>query len=227
MYLYSNLAFCSFFLFQLLYSVLVTHHSAGSDQYSSINSIKNCRFFGSPFGRHSVVNSTTNNNSWHNHTLSTPSNTEVCLCKHALRRRKHWLLAQKIPNCFDFTQAACASTQTIPYTVKMFVQTLCLRKLLARVGAALKTPEKQQRKIMLCIKLIVKTAVVVIYIGETSKKVGDRLKEHKRNITTAYEQSQIFQHIRDSGHTFNFKEVQSNTTIQKCAYTAAIGGFLR
>ena len=46
------------------------------------------------------------------------------------------------------------------------------------------------------------------YIGETSKKVGDRLKEHKRNITTAYEQSQIFQHIRDSGHTFNFKEVQ-------------------
>ena len=46
------------------------------------------------------------------------------------------------------------------------------------------------------------------YIGETSKKVGDRLKEHKRNITNAYEQSQIFQHIRDSGHTFNFKEVQ-------------------
>ena len=46
------------------------------------------------------------------------------------------------------------------------------------------------------------------YIGETSKKVGDRLKEHKRNITTAYEQSQIFQHIRDSGHTFNFKKVQ-------------------
>ena len=44
------------------------------------------------------------------------------------------------------------------------------------------------------------------YIGETSKKVGDRLnKEHKRNITTACEQSQIFQHIRDSGHTFNFK----------------------
>ena len=39
--LFSNLAFCSFFLF--LDSVLVTHHSAGSDQYLSVNSIKNCR----------------------------------------------------------------------------------------------------------------------------------------------------------------------------------------
>ena len=71
--------------------------------------------------------------------MSTPSNTEVCLCKHALRRRKHWLLAQKISNCFDFTQAVCASVQTTPYTVKMFVQTICLHKLLARVdgvGAA-------------------------------------------------------------------------------------------
>ena len=68
--------------------------------------------------------------------VSTPSNTEVCLSKQALRRRKHWLLVQKISNSFDFTQAVCASVQTIPYTVKMFVQTLCLRKLLARVGAA-------------------------------------------------------------------------------------------
>ena len=41
LYLFSNLAFCSFFLF--LYSVLVTHHRAGSDLYSSRNSIKNCR----------------------------------------------------------------------------------------------------------------------------------------------------------------------------------------
>ena len=58
-------------------------------------------------------------------------------CKQALRRRKHWLLAQKISNCFDFTQAACASVQTTSYTVKQFAQSLCLRKLLARVGAAL------------------------------------------------------------------------------------------
>ena len=42
LYLFSNLAFCSFFSFLLLHSVLVTHHSAGSDLYSSINSIKNC-----------------------------------------------------------------------------------------------------------------------------------------------------------------------------------------
>ena len=42
LYLFSNLAFCSFFLFLLLHSVLVTHHSVGSDLYSSINSINNC-----------------------------------------------------------------------------------------------------------------------------------------------------------------------------------------
>ena len=138
LYLFSNLAFCSFFLF--LYSVLVTHHSAGSDLYSSINSIKNCRSSAVPLEdiAWSIVKfRTTNNDSWHNHTVSTPSNTEVCLCMQALRRRKHWLLAQKISNCFDFTQAVCASVQTTPYTVKMFVQKLCLRKLLARVGAAL------------------------------------------------------------------------------------------
>ena len=75
--------------------------------------------------------------------MSTPSNTEVYLCKQALRRRKHWLLAQKISNCFDFTQAACAST-----TVKQFAQTLCLRKLHARVGAALRTIINQQLKIL-------------------------------------------------------------------------------
>ena len=124
--LYSNLAFCSFFLFLLLYSVIVTHHTTWSDLYSSINSIKTVVFSAVPLEDiASVVNRTTNNNSWHNHTVSTPSNTEVCLCKHALRRHKHWLLAQKILICFDFTQAACASTQTTPYTVKMFVQTLC------------------------------------------------------------------------------------------------------
>ena len=56
------------------------------------------------------------------------------------------------------------------------------------------------------------------YIGETIKKVGDRLKEHKRNITTAYEQSQIFQHIRDSGYTFNFKEVQVIQQSKMCIH---------
>ena len=43
LYLFNNLTLCSFFLFLLLYSELVTHHRAGSDLYSSINSIKNCR----------------------------------------------------------------------------------------------------------------------------------------------------------------------------------------
>ena len=45
LYLFSNLTLCSFFLFLLLYSVLVTHHSAGSDLYFLLylNSIKKCR----------------------------------------------------------------------------------------------------------------------------------------------------------------------------------------
>ena len=36
--------------------------------------------------------------------------------------------------------------QTTPYTVKMFAQTLCLRKLLARVGAVELTPETNQKQ---------------------------------------------------------------------------------
>ena len=112
-------------------------------------------FFGSPFGRHNMVNRTTNNDSLHNHTVATPSNTEVCLCKQALRRRKHWLLAQKISNCFDFTQAVCANNtlqcqnvcanntlqcQNVCANNTLHCQNVCantLRKLLARVGAAL------------------------------------------------------------------------------------------
>ena len=136
LYLFSNLTLCSFFLFLLLYSVLFTYHSAGSDLYFLLNIQLKTIVLRQSLWRHSVVNCTTNNDSLHNHTVSTPSNTEVCLCKQALRRLKHWLLAQKISNCFDFTQAACASTQTTTYTAKQFAQTLCLRKLLARVGAA-------------------------------------------------------------------------------------------
>ena len=136
MYLFSNLAFCSCFLFLLLYLVLVTHHSAGSDLYSSINSIKNCRSSAVPLEdiAWSIVLQITTAS---NHTVSTPSNTQVCLCKQALRRRKHWLLAQKISNCFDFTQAACASTQTTPYTGKQFAQIECLHKHFDSVGCCL------------------------------------------------------------------------------------------
>ena len=80
-------------------------------------------FFGSPYGRHCVVN-------LHWFVLqflqvTTAGTTTRCqlrvilrfvckLRKQALRRRKHWLLAQKISNCFYFTQAVCASTQQHP-----------------------------------------------------------------------------------------------------------------
>ena len=137
LYLFSNLAFCSFFLFLLLHSVLVTHHSAGSGLYSSINSIKNCYSSAVPLediARLILLQ------------ITTAGTTTRCQLRVILRfvcANKHsdganiGCLCKKISNCFDFTQAACASTQTTPYTVKQFAQTLCLRKLLARVGAAL------------------------------------------------------------------------------------------
>ena len=91
-------------------------------------------FFSSPFGRHSVVNRITNNDSWHNRTVSTPSSMRfVCASKHSdgtsigcLRKKYQTVLISR--------KQFAPSVQTTPYTAKMLVQTLCLRKLLARVG---------------------------------------------------------------------------------------------
>ena len=60
----------------------------------------------------------------------------------------------------------------------------------------------------------------ISYIGETSKKVGDRMIEHKNNITKKYERSQLYQHTRNSGHQFNIDGVKvlhqvKNSSVRK------------
>ena len=44
----------------------------------------------------------------------------------------------------------------------------------------------------------------VVYGGETSKCVKDRIKEHKTAVNRKYEQSIIYQHTRQTEHHFDF-----------------------
>ena len=122
LYLFSNLAFCSFFLFLLLHSVLVTHHSAGSDLYSPINSIKNCYSLAVPLediARSILLQ------------ITTAGTTTRCQLRVILR----FVCANKHS---DGTSIGCLRKkyQTVLISRKQFAQTLCLRKLHARVGAA-------------------------------------------------------------------------------------------
>ena len=42
------------------------------------------------------------------------------------------------------------------------------------------------------------------YIGETGRNLKTRLSEHQRDIRKGKEQSQVFQHVRNYDHNFNF-----------------------
>ena len=122
LYLFSNLAFCSFFLFLLLHSVLVTHHSAGSDLYSPINSIKNCYSLAVPLediARSILLQ------------ITTAGTTTHCQLRVLLR----FVCANKHS---DGASIGCLRKkyQTVLILRKQFAQTLCLRKLHARVWAA-------------------------------------------------------------------------------------------
>ena len=44
------------------------------------------------------------------------------------------------------------------------------------------------------------------YIGETGRNLKTRLSEHQRDIRNGKEQSQVFQHVRNYDHNFNFSE---------------------
>ena len=44
------------------------------------------------------------------------------------------------------------------------------------------------------------------YIGKTCRNLTTRLSEHQRDIRNSKEQSQVFQHVRDNDHNFNFLE---------------------
>ena len=46
------------------------------------------------------------------------------------------------------------------------------------------------------------------YIGETGRNLFTRLEEHRKDVSIGKENSQVFQHSRDTGHTFNFCETK-------------------
>ena len=53
----------------------------------------------------------------------------------------------------------------------------------------------------------------IVMIGETGRNLT-RLSEHQRDIRNCNEQSQVFQHVRDYDHNFNFSEPE---IIHRCA----------
>ena len=57
------------------------------------------------------------------------------------------------------------------------------------------------------IKLTAKIVIQCSYIGEPSKVVGDRVKEHSSNVRRRYQGSLIYKHSNESyetGHEFDF-----------------------
>ena len=45
------------------------------------------------------------------------------------------------------------------------------------------------------------------YIGETGRQVEERMTEHQRDITNRKQASKVFEHVRDTGHSFDFENV--------------------
>ena len=43
-----------------------------------------------------------------------------------------------------------------------------------------------------------------VYIGESSKVVGDRVKEHSSNVRRRYQGSLIYKHSNETGHELDF-----------------------
>jgi hypothetical protein len=70
-----------------------------------------------------------------------------------------------------------------------------------------------------------------VYIGETGKEIGKRIREHERAINRRDNLSKIFQHMDMTGHTMRWEQVavldyQRNTRARKCLalfYTKALG----
>ena len=64
----------------------------------------------------------------------------------------------------------------------------------------------------------------VVYIGETGRQVGQRIREHENAIARNCHLSKINQHIRSTGHSFNFCDVKilaRETNHQKRLYLEA------
>ena len=50
-----------------------------------------------------------------------------------------------------------------------------------------------------------------VYIGEISKIVGDRIKEHQNCVRRKYENSLIYKHVEDFRHSFNFESYNNQS----------------
>lgn len=46
----------------------------------------------------------------------------------------------------------------------------------------------------------------VEYVGETGRNLNKRMKEHQRDIVTKKPASQVYQHVRDTQHQFDFDQ---------------------
>ena len=45
------------------------------------------------------------------------------------------------------------------------------------------------------------------YVGETGRQVRDRMTEHQRDIRNKKPASKVYEHVRETGHNFNFENI--------------------
>ena len=46
-----------------------------------------------------------------------------------------------------------------------------------------------------------------IYVGETGRQVKDRMREHQNDIVQGKQVSKVYNHVNETGHSFNFDNV--------------------
>ena len=52
-----------------------------------------------------------------------------------------------------------------------------------------------------------------VYVGETGRQVKDRMREHQNDIVKAKQVSKVYNHVNETGHSFNFDNV---TVLDNC-----------
>ena len=53
------------------------------------------------------------------------------------------------------------------------------------------------------------------YVGETGRQVKDRMAEHQRDILIKKSASKVYEHVRETGHSFNFDQV---SVLDNCSH---------
>ena len=46
-----------------------------------------------------------------------------------------------------------------------------------------------------------------VYVGETGRQVKDRMREHQNDIVKGKQVSKVYNHVNETGHSFNFDNV--------------------